>query len=392
MRGRKRTRNRHQSGNVKARVVNGRRVWRCQWREHGRPRTKDFPRATYSQAQARTWLDKVLAEFNRGATPDRPVLETFVQFFDKVFLPHVTGGKWKRSTLKTTEPRIRRHLVEPLADRPVTGITMTELQALLNGKAAGLSKSVMDHLRFHLSDIFDMAKSTGLIANNPATELYTPKNCEATRAKRIMSIAQFNEAMKVFDIRESTAARLAMWEGLRPGEITGLQVWDIDVAESRLHVRRRVYWGDVDTPKVELSTRGVALTGGTRSMLSQWMGTLRDLRPEAWLFPSENPNTPKQYTALLDTMQEKLEPLGLDWFTFQILRTSCNTRMKQAGIDANTRAQQLGHTVNVNKKNYITRTFDDQLKGKRLVNPTIGRARNSAYWWHGKQQQGIDAW
>src|ERR1035437_1253485 len=55
--------------------------------------------------------------------------------------------------------------------------TLTSLQAFLEGKAAsGLSFSVVDHLRWDLSVIFEMGIAEKVIESSPATSLYTPKH------------------------------------------------------------------------------------------------------------------------------------------------------------------------------------------------------------------------
>ena len=47
------------------------------------------------------------------------------------------------------------------------------------------------------------------------------------------------------DVREQIIVRLATFEGMRPGEILGLQRGDIDLNEGSLLVRRRVYPGEM---------------------------------------------------------------------------------------------------------------------------------------------------
>jgi len=81
------------------------------------------------------------------------------------------------------------------------------------------------------------------------------------------------------DLREKLIARLAICEGMRPGEILALQVRDVG-AES-VSVRRRVYKGNIDSPKTRRSIRQVAMTNGTIGLLNSWMESLRDLQPSA---------------------------------------------------------------------------------------------------------------
>jgi hypothetical protein len=69
------------------------------------------------------------------------------------------------------------HLVESFRDRELSGFRRDELQDLLDRKAKqeALSVSVVDHLRWDLKQIFDMAVAEGHIRLNPALLLFTPK-------------------------------------------------------------------------------------------------------------------------------------------------------------------------------------------------------------------------
>src|SRR5579885_3824809 len=97
----------------------------------------------------------------------RPVL--LREFVEQVYLPF-QRGKWKRSTQGTSENRIRRHILTELGDTALKDFSLRSLQGFLERKAdAGLSFSVVDHLRWDLSAILEMAVAEKVIAANPAT-------------------------------------------------------------------------------------------------------------------------------------------------------------------------------------------------------------------------------
>jgi integrase len=127
-------------------------------------------------------------------------------------------------------------------------INREELQAMLNAKAGSLSRSVVDHLRFRLRAIFELALSEGIVDRNPARALYTPR-CQPAKEKRILTSEQFMKMLCVLKVREQAIARLATIEGMRPGEILALRLGDIEFNRRRISVDRRVYRGNIDTPK-----------------------------------------------------------------------------------------------------------------------------------------------
>jgi integrase len=56
-------------------------------------------------------------------------------------------------------------------------------------------------------------------------------------------------------VRDSTILTVAVYSGLRRGELFALQWADVDFYNGRVSVRRSVYQGDVTTPKTEHSMR-----------------------------------------------------------------------------------------------------------------------------------------
>jgi hypothetical protein len=93
------------------------------------------------------------------------------------------------------------------------------------------------------------------------------------------------------------------------------------------------------------------------------MATLSDGDAEAWLFPSENPARP----LLPDNIRRRwlrphLAAMGLEWASFQVMRRSCATLLKAAGVAAHTRAAILGHTVDVEENEYAQVSFEEKLR------------------------------
>jgi integrase len=87
---------------------------------------------------------------------------------------------------------------------------------------------MLDHLRFRLRSIFELAVSEGVADRNPATSIFTPKKYQAGREKRVMEFSHLTTIATLLDTRENLIFRLATWEGMRPGEILGLQLGDFE--------------------------------------------------------------------------------------------------------------------------------------------------------------------
>jgi integrase len=274
----------------------------------------------------------------------------------------------------TEMDRIRHHLVKPLGARPLAEITREELQKLLDSKACKASKSVVSHLRFRLRALFALAMSEGAVDRNPATELYTPRHCLAGKERRLLSPDDLAEAVRVLPDREHIIVRLATFEGMRPGEILALQVHDLDLSGNCLWVRRRLYKGNIDTPKSDRSARQVALSAGTEAWLEIWLNDLPNRAPDAWLFPNERGTGPVGRDSIWRwQMQPAFEKIGLGWATFQVMRRTHATRAKEAGVDAHTRSAQMGNTVDVNENEYAVSDFQTRLAAVRKLEATLSK-------------------
>jgi integrase len=321
-----------------------------------------------SRAEAEAILAEILQPQNAEAKSGRKIY-TLAAFLSAIYLP-VFRRKWKASTAMTEESRMEAHLVNDIGPRLMHEITREELQALLDRKAKTLGDSMVNHLRFRLRSVFELALAERVVDRNPATVLYTPRECQKGRARHVMTPEQANQMLEALDLRERLIARLATWEGMRPGEILALQIGDID-SES-VWVRRRVYKGTLDTPKTKRSVRQVALTSGTVHLLETWLTFLPCREGKAWLFPTENPDSSIGRDNTWNRhMLPKLRAIGLEWATFQVMRRTFASLSKQIGVDAHTRSAQMGNSVDVNENEYAVTRFEDRLAAVRRLETTV---------------------
>lgn len=313
-------------------------------------------------------LQEILRPINEGVERKESTKFTFEQFIELAYLP-VFERKWKPSTAETEIPRIRFHLVRALGDKLMRNITREEMQQLLDKTAKNCGRSVVDHLRFRLRSIFALALSEGAVDRNPATTLFTPRQFKAGRVRKVLNPEQSQTMLNVLELRERVIGRLATWEGMRPGEILALQLSDVD--GDSVWVRRRLYRANLDVPKNERSERQVALTNGTKLLLKAWIEVSFLTREGAWLFPSGKGTPLRRDNVWNRCMLVRLEPIGLGWATFQVMRRTFATWAKQAGVDAHTRSAQMGNTVDVNENEYAVASFEQKLAAVRLLETSV---------------------
>src|SRR5215471_6028248 len=87
-----------------------------------------------------------------------------------------------------------------------------------------------------------------------------------SREMRPLTEEEVNKYLEVFDLREKLIARLAIVEGMRPGEILALR-WKSAIG-ARITVAERVYKGVINTPKNGKTRKG-AISDGTLRLLKE---------------------------------------------------------------------------------------------------------------------------
>jgi integrase len=283
----------------------------------------------------------------------------FGEFVEHIYFPYYSR-KWKHSTRENNVNRVSVHLVAPFGDRELSGFRRDELQDLLDLKANkdALSFSVVDHLRWDMKQIFDMAVAEGQVVRNPALLLFTPR--EAKRpVHRAMTIKEVQICFGALDLRERLIAKLAILAGMRPGEIFAL-TWG-RLTATHADIRQRVYRRKIDTPKTDNSNRKAALSEGLLAEIETWRMMAAETRDDAWVFPSERMTPLSKDNCWRRVMFPALAKVGLGWANFLVMRRTHATLMKALGADGKLVADQLGHSLDVSQNVYTQSTVESRL-------------------------------
>ena len=318
--------------------------------------------------EAEKKLAKILEPINSASepSPDMP----FGDFVNNIYLPFYKRG-WKESTAQANRERIDYHLITAFEKRELGGLRREELQQYLDRKAAvGLSYSIVAHLRWDLRQILRMAVTEGYIRRNPAELLIIPP--EAPRpVHRSMTFDQVRLFLSVLEPREKVSGGLAILAGMRPGEIFALTRSRVegDYAD----VDQRIYRGRIGTPKTPKSRRWAALGEGLSAWIARWLEMLPDTGPEGWLFPSERIVTPlSKDNCWRRNFLPRLKPVGLEWANFQVMRRTHSSLSDELEVDPQVRADQMGHTVDVNQNAYTKASLGRRRQAVNALEKAVG--------------------
>jgi integrase len=344
---------RYQKGSVKKQRGRWVAMW---WVDGGRKSRVLGLVKDMTKSDARAAVDRIVTEVNAKRQQNR--VWRFGEFVAEVYIPYYSR-RWKASTKANNVNRVSVHLVRKFGALELSRFRRDELQDLLDEKAqSGLSYSVVDHLRWDMKQIFDMAIAEGHVERNPALLLFTPKEA-AKPVRRVMNMKEVQTYFAALDQRERLIAKLAVIAGMRPGEIFAL-TWG-RLTATYADIRQRVYRGAIDTPKTDQSVRKAALPEGLLRDIEVWREFAVETRDDAWVFPSERMTVLSKDNCWRRSMKPKLEKAGLGWANFLVMRRTHATLMRGLGVDGKLVADQLGHSLDVNQNVYTQSPVESRL-------------------------------
>ena len=133
------------------------------------------------------------------------------------------------------------------------------------------------------------------------------------------------------------------------------------------------YRGDIDSPKSVRSVRHAALSDGLHISIDELLAMSLDTSGDAWVFPSEKLTTPlAKDNCWRRGFLPKLKPVGLAWANFQVMRRTHSSLLKELDVDPHVRAEQMGHTIDVNENVYTITSLNRRKEAVNALEKAIG--------------------
>ena len=185
---------------------------------------------------------------------------------------------------------------------------------------------------------------------NPYVTLDQPREVEVARTDRLR--ARQHRPLPPQDVRDwMTANETALALGCSVATVHRLRR-DL-FQQGAIRVQRSWYKGDINPTKTD-EIREVGVGAEIFERLIAWIATLPEGNDEGWVFPSERIVTPLLPDNVLRRfVHPRLEPLGLDWVNFAVLRRSHSTLHEDRGTNPKIIADQQGHGLGVHLDRYV---------------------------------------
>jgi integrase len=210
-------------------------------------------------------LRKLLSEIDENRYIEHSK-EPFSSFIERWFHEHYKK-RIKETTASSREYMLKKHLIDenPFANRPLSSITTEDIDSFYNLKLdEGYNTNYIRKMHQLLHQAFNQAVKWKKIAYNPAAEADPP-----SIKKEEMKIWALNELQKFLNEckneRNYITFVLAVYTGMRRGEILGLKWSDIDFDKKIIHVNRSLAYVPnkgyvLTTPKTKNAKRQIPIS------------------------------------------------------------------------------------------------------------------------------------
>lgn len=292
-----------------------------------------------SRKQASQVLAERIAVASAGTVITSQVLfSTIVDHWLLTVLP-----MYKASTQKNHRHIVEKHLRPRFGREPMSAVTRQMIQAYVAQLAAtGYAPKTVDHIHDVVSAILRTAVEWGHLRENPALGVRLPK-LVTVRKKWALTAEQAAQLLDRLPPLPRTLVALALFSGVRRGELFALRWQDVDEAGRVLKIDQAVYEGAFGTPKTEAGRRPIPLTEASLHVIAAWKPYARSMDPERLVFATRSGKPIEPNNVLRRWVYPACAALGLpnaSWLTF---RRTFSTWAHERGIPAKVAAQVLGH-------------------------------------------------
>lgn len=207
-------------------------TWRARYRD---PTGKEHARHFARKVDAQRWLDEVTASVVTGMYVDPAAGRITVRAYSEAW---AAAQPWRQRTQDRVRTALGKHINPTLGDRPIASIKPSDVQALVRGWSDTLAPYTVKVTYTTLRSVFRAAELDRIIPRTPCVRIVLPsvsrKHLTVPSAETLRAIqAALPERLQAVPL---TGAGL----GLRPGEVYGLKVSDIDFLRRSVTVSRQL--------------------------------------------------------------------------------------------------------------------------------------------------------
>ena len=312
-------------------------------------------------------MNEDIASLDEGnKTTDKTVKE-----FGDTWLKSIQN-KCKPRTLDTYSFELEKRIYPYLGSKKLDKVTPQDINKLYAHLQKTLSPSTVHRVHRTLRTLLNRAVKHGVINKSPLTYVDSPTS--KIERRNPMSIDDITKVVAWLESRfpvTHLAVILAVYTGMRRGELCGLRWMDIDVQTSTLRVvqaRQRIKGIDsIGQPKTNRSIRPIPVGAEVIEKLTSWKQELQNhvaLRGEDWKEESlvlvRKDGVIIDPHSLVSDLRKAIHALSLPQSSFHDLRHAHATILLRSGVPLKVVSERLGHEnimQTANTYSHVTETM-----------------------------------
>ncbi|HVC06148.1 MAG TPA: site-specific integrase [Solirubrobacterales bacterium] len=312
-------------------------------RRDGKTLRKTFP----TLAAAKAWRADAQSAIRRGTLrgPSDITIAEACDAWEKGVregsIRNRSGDPYKPSVIRGYSQSIRLYIKPEMGSRKLSSLSRVDVQDFADRLlATGLDPSTVKNILKPLRVIYRRALARSEVAINPTTALELPA-CRGRRL-RIADPVEAAALIEALPASDRAVWGLALYAGLRRGELWALRWEDIDLEAGVIHVRRA--WDDKEgeiEPKSEAGTRRVPIAAVLRRILVEHK--LRRGGEGLMRIVIDSDGKVKHSTTLTERAHKIWQAAGLKPIGMHECRHTFASLMIAAGVNAKALSTYIGH-------------------------------------------------
>jgi integrase len=270
----------------------------------------------------------------------------------------------KPSTQSSVRSQLRKWLVPALGSYALKDLDGQTVQTFI-AKCTPNPKTVRN-LVATLRMMWNSARAWGYVAHDPFDGLVLPKR--GLVRTFTLSVEEIKNVINSADEPYRTFYMILAETGIRGGEICGLRIDDLDLANGIVHVRQSVWRGQLQTVKSRSGNRRFPISSHLVKQLGTFLRTWRP-NPLGLLFATSK-GTPWDHSLVRKRkFHPLLKRLGIPQCGFHAFRHGNATLLDRIGAPIAVRLNRLGHAELQTTMGYTHGVTEDE----RLTADELGR-------------------
>jgi integrase len=335
---------RYQQGSIKP---VGKNRWKIRWREDVRNKDGHVQRVyraetlrQVSKAQACEVLEAHLCEVkNRQHLPgiDMPL----TRFVEVEWRPNAML-RLRKSSMRIYGYNLDEHILPAYGELPIRGLSRAQIEGCLSKlQQKGYAVSTLRSVRATFSTVLEAAVAHRYLTENPAHRIRL-READSRREPRYYRAPETRRLLGSLEEPCRSVVAVAVFTGLRIGEILALRWKRIDLLNCRLEVAETYSSGEFGPPKTRSSRRTIPMSASLVELFKHLRPA--GCEPEKLVFATAK-GTPLNSKNLYNRqLAPACDAIGLPRVSWHSFRHTHATLMHEAGESLKTAQSLLGHS------------------------------------------------